>query len=85
MGVYSILTIFSHTFSVTVSLFSINKTKKKEHCTNSIPSIYDFFWLEEGEVGACSRLGGYYKINLFGLRSVRFFRSGILGARRLLE
>ena len=32
---YEIFTIFSHTFSV--SLLSINKTKKKEHCSNFKP------------------------------------------------
>ena len=40
-------TIFSRAFSV--SPFSIDKTKNKEHCFNFIPSTYNIFeWVWEG-------------------------------------
>ena len=46
LAAYEIFTVFSHTFSV--CLFSISKTKKKEYCSNFIPSIYEFFREEGG-------------------------------------
>ena len=38
--------IFSHTFSV--SLFYINKTKKKEHFSDFMPSIYIYYFFLGG-------------------------------------
>ena len=52
---YQTFTIFSHALSV--SLFSINKSKQKNHCSNFIPTICDLFWVGVG-VGVCLGEGG---------------------------
>ena len=72
LGAYKIFTIFSHTFSV--SLFSIKKTKKKEHCFNFIPIIYDFFG-GAGGGGGKALIGGWTLINIFGCQECAFIRS----------
>ena len=47
---------FSHTFAL--SLFSINKMKKKKHWSSFIPDIYDVFLV--GEQDIFGHQGGVY-------------------------
>ena len=45
-------------------MFPINKTKKKEHCSNFISNIYDFLGGVGGGRGAYSTLGAYSRWSL---------------------
>ena len=74
LGAYKIFTIFSHTFSV--SLFSIKKTKKKEHCFNFIPIIYDFFGGAGGGEGGSRLLGAGRLLTFLAVRVARLFEVG---------
>ena len=53
-GVRALIRGWAHIFS---KLFSMNKAKKKEHCSNFIPSIYDS--LRKGGQWGYASLGAY--------------------------
>ena len=68
MGAYKTFIIFTHMFSA--SLYSIDKTKKKEHCSNSRLNVYNFYL---GEGGG---MQGRALVQFFGHQEGRLIKVG---------
>ena len=69
----TIFTTFSRTCTFSVCLFSTNKTIKKEHCSNLIPSIYDILG-KGGELFKAGHMSVCLSINSSAIRMGTYWR-----------